>query len=102
MRLGCGQNQHRTMNLPLQHPMRIAIFYDKPICLGCCVGGGAIKPDIVVWDRNGLNRAEHETHYKYQDSKNEPRMTWALKNIELIPVVVGTTGLVKITNRPLL
>ena len=72
--------------------------------------GGAIKPDIVVWDRKaktaqiievtvpndyGLNRAEREKNNKYQDLKNDLRTTWGLTNIELIPVVVGATGLVK-------
>ena len=86
------------------------IFYDKPISLGRYVEGGAIKPDIVVWDRKaktaqiievtvpndyGLNRAEREKNNKYQDLKNDLRTTWGLTNIELIPVVVGATGLVK-------
>ena len=88
----------------------IVIFYDKPISLGRYVEGGAIKPDIVVWDRKektaqiievtvpndyGLNRAEREKNNKYQDLKNDLRTTWGLRNIELIPVVVGATGLVK-------
>ena len=88
----------------------IVIFYDKPIPLGRYVEGGAIKPDIVVWDRKektaqiievtvpndyGLNRAEREKNNKYQDLKNDLRTTWGLRNIELIPVVVGATGLVK-------
>ena len=38
---------------------------------------------------------EREKNNKYQDLKNDLRNTWGLKNIELIPVVVGTTGLVK-------
>ena len=86
------------------------IFYDKPIPLGRYVEGGAIKPDIVLWDRQsktaqiievsvpndyGLNRAEREKRNKYQDLKNDLRNTWGLKNIELIPVIIGATGLVK-------
>ena len=86
------------------------IYYDKPIPLGRFVEGGAIKPDIVLWDRKaksaqiievsvpndyGLNRAEREKNNKYQDLKNDLRTTWGLKEIELIPVIVGATGLVK-------
>ena len=86
------------------------IYYDKPIPCGRYVEGGAIKPDIVLWDRQsktaqiievsvpndyGLNRAEREKNNKYQDLKNDLRTTWGLKEIELIPVIVGATGLVK-------
>ena len=86
------------------------IYYDKCIPLGRFVESGAVKPDIVIWDTKsktaqivevtvpndfGLNRAEREKNNKYQDLKNDLRNTWGLKNIELIPVVVGTTGLVK-------
>ena len=45
----------------------------------------------------GLNLAEREKekkNTKYQDLKNDLR-TWGLKEIELIPVIVGATGLVK-------
>ena len=74
------------------------------------VEGGAIKPDIVLWDRKaksaqivevsvpndyGLNRAQREKKNKYQDLKNDLRTTWGLKEIELIPVIIGATGLVK-------
>ena len=90
----------------------ISIFYDKSIVLGRYVEGGAIKPDIVIWDKTkkeakiievsvpndfGLNRAEREKVNKYQDLKNDLRNTWELDNIEIIPVIVGATGLVKDT-----
>ena len=86
------------------------IFYDKPIPAGRFIEGGAIKPDIVVWNRKeksaqiievtvpsdfGLNRAEREKNNKYQDLKNDMRRTYGLSEIELIPVVIGATGLVK-------
>ena len=88
----------------------VSIFYDKPIVLGRYIEGGAIKPDIVVWDKAkksakvievtvpndyGLNRAEREKLMKYQDLKNDLRTTWELEDICIIPVVVGATGLVK-------
>jgi len=73
------------------------------------IEGGAVQPDIIVWNRKeksaqiievsvpseyGLNRVEEGKNNKYQDLKNDLRRTWGL--FELIPVVVGaTTGLVK-------
>ena len=32
---------------------------------------------------------------KYQDLKNDLRQTWELENIEIVPVIVGATGLIK-------
>ena len=43
----------------------------------------------------GINRAEREKVNKYQDLKNDLRQTWELENIEIIPVIVGATGLMK-------
>ena len=72
--------------------------------------GGAINPDLVVWDKPkktahiievtvpndfGLNRAERQKLLKYQDLKNALLTTWELDDICIIPVVVGATGLVK-------
>ena len=95
---------------PITATEEVSIFYDKPIVLGRYVEGGAIKPDIVIWDKNkkeakvievsvpndfGLNRAEREKVNKYQDLKNDLRQTWELEEIEIVPVIVGATGLVK-------
>ena len=89
---------------------QVSIFYDKPIVLGRYVEGGAIKPDIVVWDKKqktakiievsvpndyGLNTSERKKLAKYQDLKNDLRSTWELNDIEIIPVIIGATGLVK-------
>ena len=43
----------------------------------------------------GLNRAEREKLNKYQDLKHDLRDTWDLEEIEIIPVIVGATGLLK-------
>ena len=43
----------------------------------------------------GLNRAEREKLTKYEDLKNDLRVTWSLNEIDVIPVVVGATGLMK-------
>ena len=51
--------------------------------------------EVTVLNDYGLNRAEREKNNKYQDLKNDLRRTWGLSEIELIPVVVGATGLVK-------
>ena len=73
----------------------IIIFYDKPLHCGRYIEGGAIKPDIVVWNRRekwakiievsvpndfGLNRAEREKVNKYQDLKHDLRDTWDLED----------------------
>ena len=89
---------------------KVTIFYDKVIPTGRFIESGAIKPDIVIWNRQektaqiidvtvpndyGLNRAEREKITKYQDLKNDLRTTWKLKDSSIIPVVVGATGLIK-------
>ena len=89
---------------------QVYITYDKPIVLDRYVDGGAIKPDIVVWDKEkktakvievtvpndyGLNAAERKKVTKYQDLKNDLRNTWELDEIEILPVVIGVTGLIK-------
>ena len=86
------------------------IFYDKEIRPGRYIEGGAIKPDIVIWNKKektakiidvavpndfGINRAEREKITKYQELKNDLRTTWSLKDICIIPIVIGATGLVK-------
>ena len=86
------------------------VFYDTPIPAGRYIEGRAIKPDIVLWNKKdktakiievtvpndyGLCRAEREKIAKYQDLQYDLRRTWSLKEINIIPVVVGATGLVK-------
>lgn len=95
---------------PITATEDVSVFYDKNIVLGRYVEGGAIKPDIVVWDKiqknakiievsvpndYGINRAEREKMHKYQDLKNDLRTTWDLDSIDIIPVIVGATGLLK-------
>ena len=85
-------------------------FYDKEIPTGRYIENGAIKPDIVVWDRKarsaliidvsvpndfGINRAERDKMTKYQDLKNALKDEWELTDISVIPVIVGATGLMK-------
>ena len=88
----------------------VTIFYDKIIPTGRFIESGAVKPDIVVWDRKektamiidvsvpndfGINRAEREKVTKYQDLKNALKESWDLKEIDVIPVIIGATGVMK-------
>jgi len=51
--------------------------------------------EVSVPNDFGLNRAEREKVTKYQDLKNDLRDTWNLNTIEIIPVIVGATGVMK-------
>ena len=89
---------------------RVTVFYDHIIRPGRFIENSAIKPDIVVWDKltrkaliidvsvpsdYGLNRAERDKVSKYQALKNDLKTTWNLCSAEVIPVIVGATGLQK-------
>ena len=88
----------------------VTVFYDKIIPSGRFIESGAVKPDLVVWDQKkrtaliidvcvpndlGINRAEREKVTKYQDLKYALKESWNLSSVEVIPVVVGATGLMK-------
>ena len=88
----------------------VNIYYDKIIPAGRYIEGGAVKPDIVIWNKHertakiveitvpndfGLNRAERTKRTKYQDLMYDLRRTWSLNEVEIIPVVIGATGLMK-------
>ena len=66
---------------PVSSNGEITIFYDKEIPAGKYIEGSAIKPDIVIWNKNqktaqivevtvpndyGLNRAERTKIIKYR------------------------------------
>ena len=44
---------------------------------------------------SGLNRAEREKVTKYQQLMFDIKRNWRLREVEIIPVIVGATGLVK-------
>ena len=88
----------------------VSIFYDKPLHTGRYIEGGAIKPDIVIWDKQDrtaqiievtvpgdfrINSAEREKMNKYQDLKHDLKTTWNVREVEIIPVVVSATGIMK-------
>ena len=47
----------------------------------------------------GLNRAEIEKVNKYQELQSDLRETWDLQEIDILPVVVGATGLLKTNSK---
>jgi len=51
--------------------------------------------EVSVPNDFGLNRAERHKVNKYQDLKNDLRQTLKLETIDIIPVIVGATGLIK-------
>ena len=70
----------------------------------------AVRPDIVVMDKRtkrgyiidvcvpndyGMARQEREKVVKYQDLKNDIADTYRLQPVDVIPVVIGATGLMK-------
>ena len=95
---------------PIVANENVTIFYDTIIPVGRYIEGRALKPDIVIWNKQektanlidvtvpndyGLNRGEREKLEKYEDLKNHLREIWSLKNSCVTPVVVGATGLMK-------
>ena len=89
---------------------QIDIYYDFPIPIARHIEGGHVKPDILVRNRTektahiievgvtgdtSINTTEWRKIQKYQDLKNAIKSEWNLGRVELIPVVVGTTGLIK-------
>ena len=50
---------------------------------------------VCVPNDIGINRAEREKVTKYQDLKHALRECWNLKDIDVIPVIIGATGVMK-------
>ena len=95
---------------PVTSNQQVTIYYDKPIPTGRYIENKAIKPDILIHNHQentvqiidvsipndfGINRAEREKITKYQDLKNALNDEWELNNIEVIPIIIGATGLMK-------
>ena len=51
--------------------------------------------DVSVPNDFGLNRAERAKLMKYQDLINDLKKTLSVKEIEIIPNIIGATGLLK-------
>ena len=86
------------------------IYYDHIIPTATYLENAAVKPDIVVWNKkervatlvevsvpndSGLNRAEREKVTKYQGLMYDMKRNWNLREISIIPVIIGATGLMK-------
>ena len=51
--------------------------------------------EVTVPSDFGLNRAERHRMTKHQDLRKDVKSTWALREIEVMPVVVGATRVIK-------
>ena len=51
---------------------------------------------------NDLRKTEREIVTKYQDLKNALIVTWNLNSIEVIPVIIGATGVMKDNSKDIL
>ena len=88
----------------------MTIYYDKVLPTGRYIENSAVKPDITIWNKTehtalvievsvpsdyGINAAERVKRNKYQPLMEDLRNSWKLRKIEIVPVIVGATGLVK-------
>ena len=95
---------------PFLENQRAKITYDQPIPTSRHISQGAVRPDIVVMDKitkrgyiidvcvpndYGIGRQEREKVVKYQDLKNSIRDTYGVNPVDIIPVVIGATGVMK-------
>ena len=95
---------------PITPSEKVTIFYDTIIPAGSFIEGKAVRPDIVIWNKEeqtakiievtvptdfGISAAETRKISKYQDLRSDLKKTWKLKDAEIIPVVIGATGLMK-------
>merc|ERR1712035_96113 len=86
------------------------IHYDYIVPTATYLENAAVKPDIVIWNKKervatlvevsvpndgGLNRAEREKKTKYQSLMYDMKRNWNLREISIIPVIIGATGLMK-------
>ena len=55
----------------------------------------ALVIEVCVPNNLGINRAEREKVTKYQDLKYVLKESWNISYNEVIPVVVGATGMMK-------
>ena len=84
------------------------IHYDHVIPTATYLENAAVKPDITIWNRahkvatlvevsvpndGGLNRAEREKKTKYQALMYDIKRNWNLKEVAIILVIIGATGM---------
>jgi hypothetical protein len=88
----------------------VKITYDRSIPVARHITNSALRPDIVVIDKRankawiidvsvpndyGIGRQEREKVVKYQDLKNDMKDTYRLNDVEVVPVILGATGVIK-------
>ena len=88
----------------------VTIYYDKVLPTARYIENSAVKPDITIWNKAersalvievsvpsdfGLNAAERVKKTKYLPLMEDLKSSWKLHNINIIPIIVGATGLVK-------
>jgi hypothetical protein len=86
------------------------LTYDVTIPAGRHVTNAALRPDIVLIDKRtnkaliidvsvpndfGISRQEREKIIKYQDLKNDMKDTFELQEVEVVPVIIGSTAVIK-------
>ena len=95
---------------PFLENQNAMITYDSVVPSSRHITNGAVRPDIVVMDKRtkrgyiidvcvpndyGMARQELEKVVKYQDLKNDIADTYHLQPVDVVPVVIGATGLMK-------
>ena len=95
---------------PFLENQNAKITYDAIIPAARHITNSALRPDIVVIDKRtgkgyiidvcvpndyGLGRQEREKVLKYQDLKNDMQDTYHLRTVDIIPIIIGATGLMK-------
>ena len=88
----------------------VTVYYDKVLPTARYIENSAVKPDITIWNKTektallvevsvpsdfGINAAERVKKTKYLPLCEDLKSSWRLKQIEVVPVIVGATGLVK-------
>ena len=99
---------HKTQ--PFMENQYAKITYDALIPAARHITNGAVRPDIVILDKQdrrgyiidvcvpndyGLARQEVEKGTKYQSLKNDIRDTYRFKPVDIILIVIGATGVMK-------
>ena len=95
---------------PFLENQNAMITYDSVVPSSRHITNSAVRPDIVVMDKRTkrgyiidvcvpndyrMARQEREKVTKYQDLKNDIADTYHLQPVDVIPVVIGATGLMK-------
>ena len=80
---------------------------ESPLCRSCNILIEERRPDLIVIDKKEqkvtvidiavpadvrVEEKEKEKKEKYQDLKREIRRLWKLRNVQIVPVVIGALG----------